>query len=64
MKNKAMSTQPSGDIAVDGWRHALLLQEQDLRRRGAAEKTRRAYGIDTGQFARWAAGRGRWSPSA
>jgi len=30
--------------------------EQDLRRRGAAEKTRRAYRIDLGQFARWASG--------
>ena len=28
--------------------------DADLRRRGAAEKTRRAYGIDVGQFARWA----------
>ena len=28
--------------------------EQDLRRRGAAEKTRRAYAVDCGQFARWA----------
>jgi integrase/recombinase XerC/integrase/recombinase XerD len=31
--------------------------EQDLARRGAAEKTRRAYRIDLAQFARWAAGR-------
>lgn len=56
MKNKAMSTQPSGESAADGWRRALLLQEQDLRRRGAAEKTRHAYAVDGGQFVRWATG--------
>jgi integrase/recombinase XerC/integrase/recombinase XerD len=39
------------------WEDALALFEQDLRRRGAAEKTRRAYRIDLGQFARWAGGR-------
>jgi site-specific recombinase XerD len=38
------------------WTDALGMFEQDLRRRGAAEKTRRAYRIDLGQFARWAAG--------
>ncbi|HEY5317998.1 MAG TPA: tyrosine recombinase [Solirubrobacteraceae bacterium] len=30
--------------------------EQDLRRRGAAEKTHRAYRVDLAQFSRWAAG--------
>jgi len=40
--------------ADDGWRRALALLEQDLRRRGAAEKTRHAYAVDTGQFVRWA----------
>jgi integrase/recombinase XerC/integrase/recombinase XerD len=38
------------------WDDALGMFEQDLRRRGAAEKTRRAYRIDLGQFARWASG--------
>jgi len=37
-----------------GWRSALDLFEADLRRRGAAEKTRRAYASDLGQFADWA----------
>lgn len=32
--------------------------EQDLRRRGAAEKTRHAYAVDASQFAAWAAMRG------
>src|SRR3954452_12398416 len=35
------------------WREALRLFDADLRRRGAAEKTRRAYAIDVGQFAAW-----------
>jgi site-specific recombinase XerD len=35
------------------WRDALRLFDADLRRRGAAEKTRRAYAIDLGQFAAW-----------
>src|SRR3954454_19303162 len=35
------------------WSRALTLLDSDLRRRGAAEKTRRAYGIDCGQFAMW-----------
>ena len=36
------------------WPEALLAFEADLRRRGAAEKTRRAYRIDLTQFAHWA----------
>ena len=40
------------------WREALALMDRDLRRRGAAERTRRAYGVDCGHFASWAAGRG------
>src|SRR5215210_4641598 len=40
------------------WREALALFDADLRRRGAAEKTRRAYGVDLGQFALWSTGQG------
>jgi integrase/recombinase XerC/integrase/recombinase XerD len=40
------------------WNDALVLLEEDLRRRDAAERTRRAYGIDLSQFARWATQRG------
>src|SRR5688500_11604363 len=48
MKNSA--------IAPEGiWDEALNLFEADLRRRGAAEKTRRAYAVDLGQLADWAA---------
>jgi integrase/recombinase XerC/integrase/recombinase XerD len=35
------------------WAEALRLFDADLRRRGMAEKTRRAYGADLGQFALW-----------
>src|SRR5919109_1043977 len=40
------------------WREALSLFEADLRRRGMAEKTRRAYGVDVGQFALWCTAQG------
>src|SRR4051794_15915237 len=49
MKNIPTEDQPS-----DAWAAALQAFDADLRRRGAAEKTRRAYGIDVGQFATWA----------
>jgi len=49
MKNTPTLGQPSA-----GWASALSSFDADLRRRGAAEKTRRAYGIDVGQFALWA----------
>jgi site-specific recombinase XerD len=40
------------------WRDAVELLQEDLRRRDAAERTRRAYGVDLRQFAEWAAKRG------
>src|SRR5919202_353765 len=40
------------------WPEALRLFDADLRRRGMAEKTRRAYGLDLGQFALWCSGQG------
>jgi integrase/recombinase XerC/integrase/recombinase XerD len=36
------------------WREASATLERDLLRRDAAERTRRAYALDVGQFARWA----------
>lgn len=36
------------------WRGALVRFDEDLRRHGAAAKTREAYGADLRQFARWA----------
>ncbi len=36
------------------WDDALTAYDRDLRGRGAAERTRRAYGVDLGQFVEWA----------
>jgi site-specific recombinase XerD len=36
------------------WARAIALLGEDLQRRDAAERTRRAYAVDVGQFARWA----------
>jgi len=59
MKKTATAPEPSGERALDdGWRRALALLDQDLRRRGAAEKTRHAYAVDAAQLARWATARG------
>jgi integrase/recombinase XerC/integrase/recombinase XerD len=40
------------------WAQANALLDEDLRRRAAAARTRRAYAVDVGQFARWAIARG------
>lgn len=58
MKNVATDGQPSPAPALPpAWREALSLLDKDLRRRGAAERTRRAYGIDLGQLAAWCGAR-------
>lgn len=36
------------------WGDALSAYDRDLRARGAAERTRKAYGVDLGQFVEWA----------
>lgn len=35
------------------WADALTAYDRDLRARGASERTRRAYGVDLGQFVEW-----------
>lgn len=40
------------------WEEALSLYDRDLRARGSAERTRRAYGVDLGAFAEWAGEQG------
>jgi site-specific recombinase XerD len=35
------------------WAEALTAYDRDLRARGAADRTRRAYGVDLGQFVEW-----------
>jgi site-specific recombinase XerD len=48
MKNEATTPQAS-----DAWRAAMRQFDRELQRRGAAERTRRAYGVDLGQLALW-----------
>jgi integrase/recombinase XerC len=40
------------------WTDALAAYDRDLRARGSAERTRRAYGVDLGGFAEWAGEQG------
>jgi site-specific recombinase XerD len=59
-------TRPSGhgqgvevtEQRLARWREAIELLQEDLKRRDAAPRTRRAYGVDLEQFAAWAAARG------
>ena len=44
--------------ATDGWGDALRRFDRELKRRGAAERTRRAYGTDVAGLAAWAAAQG------
>ena len=53
MKNTATPPQAS-----DVWAAALRRFDRDLQRRGAADRTRRAYGADIGELATWAAAQG------
>jgi integrase/recombinase XerC/integrase/recombinase XerD len=48
MKNEATTPQAS-----DAWRSARRVFDRELQRRGAAERTRRAYGVDLGALALW-----------
>jgi site-specific recombinase XerD len=48
MKNEATAPQAS-----DAWRAALRTFDRELQRRGAADRTRRAYGVDLAQLALW-----------
>jgi site-specific recombinase XerD len=53
MKNTATPPQAS-----EAWSAALKRFDGDLERRGAADRTRRAYGADIGELATWAAAQG------
>src|SRR4051794_36231498 len=53
MKNEAIASDAS-----EAWGHALRRFDRELQRRGAAERTRKAYGTDTGELARWAVQQG------
>ena len=54
MKNTPIATPE----ASPAWTAALALFDAELRRRRAAERTRRAYGADVGAFAAWATAAG------
>jgi site-specific recombinase XerD len=49
-----MKKTPIDFEATAGWRAAIARFDEDLRRRGAAAKTRHAYAADLRQFAAWA----------
>jgi site-specific recombinase XerD len=53
MKNCATAPQAS-----DAWGDALRRFDRELRRRAAADRTRRAYGADVGEMATWARAQG------
>src|SRR5919109_4377711 len=59
MKNTATAGNGSGgptiEAAREAWSAALVRFDRDLQRRGAAERTRRAYGADVGELATGAA---------
>jgi site-specific recombinase XerD len=55
MKNEAI---PSEGSPHEAWSEALRRFDRELRRRGAAERTRRAYGAAAGELAAWAAAQG------
>jgi site-specific recombinase XerD len=56
MKNDAIRPQASG--ATEPWRAAMRGFDRELQRRGAAERTRRAYGVDLAQLALWCSANG------
>src|SRR5437899_1052675 len=49
---------PARAVLDPSWRDALALLQDDLQRRDAAARTRRAYRMDLEQFARWMSARG------
>jgi integrase/recombinase XerC/integrase/recombinase XerD len=57
MKNALTPIQGTAAVS-EPWRAALRTFDADLRRRGAAERTRRAYGTDAAELAAWATANG------
>jgi integrase/recombinase XerC/integrase/recombinase XerD len=53
-----MKNCPTGPQASEAWAAGLRRFDRELRRRGAAERTRRAYGTDVGELAGWASAQG------
>ena len=64
MKKAATASQGRTHAAVsEPWRAALRTLDADLRRRGAAERTRKAYGTDVAELAAWATAHGLEEPA-
>jgi site-specific recombinase XerD len=55
---KKAATPAQGTAVSEPWRVALRTFDADLRRRAAAERTRRAYGTDAAELAAWATANG------
>jgi integrase/recombinase XerC/integrase/recombinase XerD len=53
-----MKNSPTGPQASEAWAAGLRRFDRELQRRGAAERTRRAYGRDVGELAGWASAPG------
>jgi integrase/recombinase XerC/integrase/recombinase XerD len=53
-----MKNCPTPSQASEAWTAAVRRFDRELRRRGAAERTRRAYGHDVGELAGWASVQG------
>jgi integrase/recombinase XerC/integrase/recombinase XerD len=53
MKNALTASQGTAAVS-DPWKQALRTFDQDLQRRGAADRTRKAYGTDAAELAAWA----------
>src|SRR3954447_2433696 len=62
MQKTAMPAEDRPRVSA-AWQEALRLFDTDLRRRGMAEATRRAYGVDLGQVALWATEQGLGPPA-
>jgi site-specific recombinase XerD len=56
MTSSAQAVQSQEPLA--SWGEAIELLQDDLRRRDAGARTRRAYGVDVEQFAHWAGAQG------
>jgi site-specific recombinase XerD len=61
MKNKPTAPQDTDELPP-GWTSAAAVLDDELRRKGAAERTRAAYAGDVERFARWCASGGRTGP--
>ncbi len=58
MKKTAIAAEDTTPAISGDWAQALTVLDDDLLRRGAAERTRRAYRTDLSQFAAWASAAG------